>query len=668
MKKIFKWILILGGVLVVVIIAAMLLIPVFFDVEKYKPQIENLVTEQTGRSFSMGDDINVSVFPWVGVKLSDLRLGNPEGFSQNEMISIQSFEVRLKVMPLFSKRIEVKTFVVEKPDIFIERNKKGKANWEGIGKKEKTAGPPEDQKQEVPEDKKLPIEGLLVGNFSIISGRLSYMDQTTGMKKEVSDLNLVLNDISLETPVEMSFNAKIDGRPVSLSGKVGPFGKEPGMGKLDLDLVIKAMDQLSVALKGHVTDPAALKDMDLSVTIAPFSPRKLVSSLGQTFPIQTKDQNVLEKLGISVKIKGNLNNISLSDGEMVLDDSSLKFSAAAKSFSKPDLKFEMILDQIDLDRYLPEPVEKDEDQKPAAEKTTEPRGKTDYAPLRKLMLDGLIKVSRLKGGGVSAENINIHIVARDGIITIDPLSMNLYQGSIASKVELNVRNNQPKTTIQLQANGIQAGPLLKDAMKKELIEGTLKADVNAVVTGDRPEVIQRTFSGKGELQFVDGAIIGIDLANMVRNVTSKIGLTEKTAEKPRTDFAELLIPFDAEKGVVNTSGASLKSPLLRVLVTGKTNLVKQDLDFRVEPKFVATLKGQGDTESRSGIMVPVLITGSFTDPKIRPDLKGMLSGETPDTEGIKKLINDKETQKEKVESVKKEAQNLMKSVMPGLSN
>jgi len=79
MKGLVKWVLMGGGLLLLLVAGAVVLIPKFVDVQKYKPMIEELVTEQTGRSFSMGDDIRLSVFPWVGVSLSDLNLGSPEG-------------------------------------------------------------------------------------------------------------------------------------------------------------------------------------------------------------------------------------------------------------------------------------------------------------------------------------------------------------------------------------------------------------------------------------------------------------------------------------------------------------------------------------------------------------------------------------------------------------
>jgi AsmA protein len=205
-------------------------------------------------------------------------------------------------------------------------------------------------------------------------------------------------------------------------------------------------------------------------------------------------------------------------------------------------------------------------------------------------------------------------------------------------------------------------------MEKDFLVGTLQSAVAISMVGDDAERIKQTLNGKGEFRFTDGAIVGIDLAGMVRNVKATFGLAEKGAERPRTDFSELNAPFTIAKGVVKTPNTTLLSPLLRVGASGKANLVKEDLDFRVEPKFVATLKGQGDTTERAGLMVPVLVTGTFSAPKFRPDLKGMLDKglkegiPTPDE--LKKLIPLPGQDKEKGESttLEEKAKGLLKSL------
>ena len=128
----------------------------------------------------------------------------------------------------------------------------------------------------------------------------------------------------------------------------------------------------------------------------------------------------------------------------------------------------------------------------------------------------------------------------------------------------------------------------------------------------------------GDFLFEDGAIKGIDLAGMANNVKAAFGLAEKAGETARTEFSKLHAPFTVKQGLVNTANTTLISPLIRLAASGTADLVSENLDFRVEPKFVGTLKGQGDSQERSGLMVPVLVTGTFSSPKFRPDFERIL--------------------------------------------
>ena len=140
--------------------------------------------------------------------------------------------------------------------------------------------------------------------------------------------------------------------------------------------------------------------------------------------------------------------------------------------------------------------------------------------------------------------------------------------------------------------------------------------------------------------------------------------------KPRTDFSEFRIPFTITKGIMDTQDTSLVSPLVRVKARGKADLVKEILNMRVVPKFVATLRGQGDTVRRAGVMVPVLVTGPFKDPVFSPDLAGILKEQimedgVPDAAELKKLMEDKQKQKESQKQLQDTAKDLLKGLRLG---
>ncbi|MFO7459632.1 MAG: AsmA-like C-terminal region-containing protein, partial [Desulfatiglandales bacterium] len=342
----------------------------------------------------------------------------------------------------------------------------------------------------------------------------------------------------------------------------------------------------------------------------------------------TTDRAALERVSVKGKIRGDTQRVSLSEGALELDESKVGFSFTAKDFDKPDLAFDVNLDKIDLDRYLPPPSEKTETASAgsATGAPAEPAGpkKLDFTALRKMVLDGRVRVGTLKASGMTIQEIDLKMTGRNGIFQLNPLLAKLYQGTISAKGSADVSRDVLRSAMDVETKAVQAGPLLRDLLQKDMIEGTANAQFSISMAGEQPEQIKRTLNGKGQVVFRDGAIKGIDLAGMVRNVTSAFRPDQPAGERPRTDFTELVAPFTISNGMINTQGSSLASPLVRVLATGNANLVDESLDLRVEPRFVATIKGQDDTKERGGIMVPVLVKGTFSEPSFRPDLKGVL--------------------------------------------
>jgi AsmA protein len=642
MKSFLKWGAIIIGCFAVVIIVAMLLIPMFVDVDKYKPVLESKVTAATGRPFSVGDDLRLSLFPWVGVSFSDLRLGNPAGFAEKDFVTVKSFEVRIKLLPLISKDVQIKRFVVNEPRFTLITDKKGRTNWEQPKQPKQPSKDTPTQKQEktpaVDTSKfELPIGALTVGNLAINNGSAIWDDRTSGTRKEISQINLALKDVSLERPVKLAFSALVDQKPVSIEGSVGPLGQGFQAAAIPIDLSLKAFKQLAIQLKGSLENPLTNPAVNLDIEIAEFSPRKLVAELGLEFPAKTSDPKALNSIALKTHVKADADKVSLSNGTMSLDQSKLNFSATATEFSRPNLKFDLELDQIDLDRYMPPPSDQSATEKSPTETKS---GKPDYTPLRRMILNGTAKIGQLTVSKARIQEAFLQIKAKDGIIKLDPIKLKMYQGNATGRAVLNVVKNTPASNLKLRINDIRINPLLKDVLEKDFLEGRTNADIKLTMVGDGPEQIKKTLNGKGDLRFNDGAIVGIDLASMARNVKSAFGMGSQDGPRPRTDFTELAIPFTIKNGVANTPGSIIKSPFIRIIAAGTADLVKETLDFRVEPKAVASIKGQGDASQRSGLMVPVLVSGTFSSPKFRPDLSAAAKQNIE-----KQVLESKEAQK-----------------------
>jgi len=487
------------------------------------------------------------------------------------------------------------------------------------------------------------------------------IDHGKGSRREISRIDLSLKDVSLERPVRFSFSASFNQKPLSAEGRFGPVGANIGQGAVPLEVKAEAFDQLKLQIKGTVENLLAAPRASLAVEASEFSPRKLFAEIGRPLPA-TADAKVLERLAFTAVVQADAKAVSVSDGSLALDDSKLTFTLSAREFSKPDLTFDLKLDQIDLDRYLPPKAAAGQQKAPEAQAA--PTGgqpasataeKIDYTPLRQLVMDGRVAAGKLTVNNAKLEDVNLKFAARDGVLSLDPLTMKLYQGTAAGKTVVDVKGPSPVTDLQLNLDRVQVHPLLKDLAGKDFLEGTAKTQMTLSMTGDDPARIKQTLGGKGSFVVNDGAIVGVDLGGMARNVKAALGGEVKSGPKPRTDFAELLVPFTIDNGVVHTSETTLKSPLLRLLAAGKADLVRETLDFRVDTKLVGTIKGQGDEKGRSGIDVPILVSGSFSNPSFRPDLEGLAKGE------LKKALAPLDAGEGKA---KEKARDLIKGILP----
>ncbi len=694
MKKLIKFGLWLVGIFLVLLVAAIFIVPRVVDVQKYKPMIAKKISAATGRPVTLGGPLHLSLFPWVGVSLTDFHMGNPSGFAHKDFVKVDSFEVHLKLLPLISNKVEINRFVLDGPEIDLERQKNGRANWEGIGAKKAPAkaGTAEVPKAGEKEAEKtheagsgtgaIPLKSLEIGEFAINNGKIHYLDRQTGQQQDISGLNLQLKDVSLVRPITISFTALVNGNQVGLTGRIGPLGQNPGQGSLPIDLTFTAPGNFKAHLEGRVDKPAGALAYDVSIAVPQFSPKQLVKALQVDLPVQTADPKALDAVALDMKIKGGKDQLAISDGRLGLDGSELKFSGDARRFAPLDLVFTGDLDQLDLDRYLPpksvkkagavqaakpQPQKGEVAQESAQVEQPQPKKaeKIDYTPLRQLTLDTNFAIGKLKAQGGQVENIKLHLTAKDGIFHLQPFVMDLYKGSFKTTGTMNVQGATPRIAVDADGAGIAVGPLLHDFLKKDILEGTLKSQLSLQMTGDTPEAIKKSLNGKGDLLFTDGAIVGIDLAGMVRNVQSTFtGGGMASTEKPKTDFSELHAPFTIKNGLFNTPGTTLQSPLLRVTTTGSADLVAQTLDMRVQPKFVATLKGQGDTEQHKGLMVPVLVQGTFASPKFSPDLAGMIKQQLPTTETLKKTLQEQLAPSDKTK--KPSLEKSLKGLLPKL--
>jgi AsmA protein len=108
-------------------------------------------------------------------------------------------------------------------------------------------------------------------------------------------------------------------------------------------------------------------------------------------------------------------------------------------------------------------------------------------------------------------------------------------------------------------------------------------------------------------------------------------------EEQKTDFSSFSASFRIAKGVASNSDMQMVGPLVRMTGAGTISMPPQSIDYKVRPKLVASLEGQGGALDLSGLDIPVIIKGPWSNPQIYPDIEGILQNPEAAYKAIKGL-------------------------------
>lgn len=741
--------------LVIVAIAALIAIPFLIDPNDYKDEISQQVEKATGRQLTIQGDIGLSVFPWVALQLGQLSLSNAEGFEADHFASVNAAQIRIKLMPLLKREVEMDTIVLDGLMLNLETNEAGVTNWDDLTQSVEAEVEAEMQTEtpQTPaakEDAPTALAALSIAGVKLTNANILWSDASKGENYQIRNLNLDTDAIVPGDPADVKLNFDlISANPevrahINLNTRVSvdlekqlysleklrvttmaqsqslPFSQANitlnadiaanmmreviTLRNFDVDGTVNSLNDQALtfklaseidanlgsqqyqlkdlALSGSVKDPnmpggeadfsltsdisanldnqtltmadLALHIEDLllngqvnatellsetpkftgNMQIKPFNLRKLLTQMDVELP-EMADASSLELFALTTAFEGSTEHFNTNNLKITLDQSNLTGQFGIRDFSQPAYTFDLALDQIDADRYLPAAEEKQQDQ--VASPATAAAGAATQFPLetlREINAKGVLKVGKLKVSGIRTENIEITLDAKDGLIKMSPLAADLYDGEYRGNVNIDARGDKLKLSIDERLQGIQAGPLLTDLTGDAKISGSANANVKLSGEGANTDALKSTLNGQGTFSFENGAIEGINIAETLRRARAAMtrqSLPESSAPVA-TDFSTLAGSFTVKDGVISNNDLSMMSPLLRLNGEGTVNLPEEKLDYGLRVAVVGTLEGQGGRglEDLRGLTIPVRISGSFDDPKPSVDLAALFREQATD--------------------------------------
>ena len=181
MKTLLK----LLALLLALLVAIALLVPMFISMDDITQTIADQVEATTGRTLAVDGEKSLTVFPSLALQLEQVRFSNSAGGSRPDMATIESLDIHIPWLSLLSGELKVKKFVINNPDILLEIDATGNANWDIMP----TAEPaPDSREGEAPS---LPAGfDISLDEVAIYGGRVRLLNHQAGSEQLVEELDL----------------------------------------------------------------------------------------------------------------------------------------------------------------------------------------------------------------------------------------------------------------------------------------------------------------------------------------------------------------------------------------------------------------------------------------------------------------------------------------------
>ncbi|ADM10635.1 putative AsmA protein [Parvularcula bermudensis HTCC2503] len=630
MKKLFLGL----ALLIVVLVAVLLIAPFFIPASVYEERIEAAASEQLGRQVTIEGAPRISLLP-AEITVTGLTVANADGYEAAVFAEVDRAQIGVKLLPLLSRRVEITKFDLDRPTINLEASEDG-GNW-AFGRPaadtETEAAPPGEAPDALPD--------LRLGTVTINKGHISYRtpDGQTWLA-ENADLRLTLE--SLEDPLTIEGTMVVQGEPSRLDATFTTPGRYAREGAADLRLSMTVGEN-------HASTEMALSDelsFDGRLDIDFPALRSLFALAG----VDLGTANGFKRLRLDGPVSGSLDGVRFGEGTALTFDDITGTGKLAIMIDgdRPKATGTVALGTLDLTPYLPPEPEGFAARRRAEtgadadfpEWSDEPM---DFSALRAMDADLDIRTGEIITPSLTVGASALRLVAVDGKAQAIVSDTSVYDGSGRGTVTLDATRTVPEVAIDFTMEDVDAGAAAQELAGITRLGGRGSIRLfNLRARGQSQREMVESLTGEIRLVLDDGVIEGInlgqigqvafDLYDQVQAGTLSLKALDAATLATRstelfaaargpaqqTDFTNFTLTLVADQGRVTPTTAQLAGPYFEFTGDGDIILPTQSLELAL----AAAVTKEG-TDTKRVLPTPILVTGTFSDPKIGINLRSV---------------------------------------------
>ncbi|MCF6290359.1 MAG: AsmA family protein [Desulfobacterales bacterium] len=556
-------------VFLVVLAGAVFIFISTYDYANLKPVLEEQVAVATGRTLTIAGPVRLRLGLTPSLVVDDVGFENAAWGSRPELVSLKKLQVKVALLPLLSRNIVVREFILIEPDILLETDKQGQGNWVFSARKKETA----------PDKKGGAGPGIRLENVRIKNGRVTYLDGRTG-----KTYTLLLDDMTIapapQDRLALDLNGSYNRNAFSVNGTVA--GLDALLARAEpwpLDLTVTAAGS---TIKAAGTMALAEKGLELDLAVSLDSP-----SLGRLAGLAgIKGIPDVGPVALSAGLGGNpAGSLAITGLEVRLGESDLKGSASvALGGPRPRLTADLTSNRLDL-RPLQPAEEKAEVAATEKEKKVFPDTPLKLAGLKAADLTAIVKIGRLVLRRAMVDDLSVRIILKDGRLKLDPMTAKIAGGSMTGRLALREQGNKAVLAAAFKIEKLDLDRLLKEIGAREMVAGKLDIEADLAGSGGSVAALMASLDGRTRLVMGKGRInnkqlgrIGVDLAGSLTRMINPL------AEK--SDYTEancFVSGFAVKNGLARSTALLLDTPRMSVIGDGRINLKTEGLSLALKP-------------------------------------------------------------------------------------
>jgi uncharacterized protein involved in outer membrane biogenesis len=609
--------LIVLAIIVLVPIAGMAVLALTFDANRLKPRIIAAIEQATGRDVAIDGPIRLGLSLRPTLEVDSVKLANAAGFAPADMATLDRLDLRLALLPLMHRHIEIEQLDLVHPVIALQIDAQGHDNWHF----QRPPGPPSNPQAPSPPSTARPTT-LRVQTMSITDGAISFADARTRAAFAVATVQLTATQNDTDGSVHLSLTGTDQAIPLAVAGDIGQPGREP----IPIDLTLTAADaSLTVkgtaphfALSGRIPDLAALSplvgpalpalhDVTFQADMAPPAGGTLGTGIALTglrigAPTGDVSGDATITLAAPLGIRATLTTSNLDPAALIAALPPPQAAAPPAAAPAPTAAVP----------GAPAPTA------PPAPSQAEPAHPARVISDRPLPFDRLPHVDAdltltaqdTKLGSAVIKTASTHAVLHAGHLVLDPVAIELPGGHVDGTAMADAGG---AAALTLRAPTLSIQPLLSAFDEPDGVIGTLEVRADLRGTGTTPHALVAGLDGTVGLALANGEIDNRLLVMLLSRIAPEAGFLSFAGQPPRSALRCVALRADIAHGVADLHALLLDTVPLRLTGAGTVDLGQETLSLHLQP--LARVGG-------SGLSMPVDVRGSFRAPRAAIDAKG----------------------------------------------